>query len=86
MDNYPRNGALLRGVVHTIVRTHGHTSRGPGCGEKWLHVQEIQQADEEAEGEDRDIGFRSAPGPECWIMFEMKHGPVLFLLPADQST
>ena len=66
--NYPRNGALLRGVVHHIRRTTSH--KGPG--EKWLHVQDILQFDE--------TDFSPVPGPECWLMFELKHGPVLFLV------
>jgi hypothetical protein len=37
---------------------------------KWLHVKEIMQLGEEE--------FSDVPGPECWVIFEMKHGPILF--------
>ena len=59
LDNYPRNGAILRGEVIIV----------PAAG-SWLHVHAIKQKDA--------LDFTPTPGPECYIMLEMKHGPVLF--------
>lgn len=58
LDNYPQNGALLRGTLMLFGSA------------KWLHVKEIMQLGEEE--------FSDVPGPECWVIFEMKHGPILF--------